>query len=85
MGRLGSLFGYQHFGVVPDVMTVAKAIGCGFPLAAMLATKDAAQHLGLGTHGSTFGGSPLACAVGEAALRRESMFGAWRHGAAGGA
>jgi len=69
MGRLGTLFAYQHFGVVPDVMTVAKAIGCGFPLAAMLATRAAAQHLGPGTHGSTFGGNPLACAVGEAALR----------------
>ncbi|MGO4766236.1 acetylornithine/succinyldiaminopimelate transaminase [Cupriavidus sp. 2KB_3] len=68
MGRLGTLFGYQYFEVVPDVMTTAKAIGCGFPLAAMLATEDAAQHLGVGTHGSTFGGNPLACAVGEAAL-----------------
>lgn len=69
MGRLGTLFGYEHFDVVPDVMTLAKAIGCGFPLAAMLATKDAARHLELGTHGSTFGGSPLACAVGETALK----------------
>lgn len=69
MGRLGTLFGYEHFDVVPDVMTLAKAIGCGFPLAAMLATKDAARHLDLGTHGSTFGGNPLACAVGETALK----------------
>lgn len=69
MGRLGTLFGYEHFDVVPDVMTLAKAIGCGFPLAAMLATKEAARHLELGTHGSTFGGSPLACAVGETALK----------------
>jgi acetylornithine/N-succinyldiaminopimelate aminotransferase len=68
MGRLGTLFAYQYFGVVPDVMTAAKAIGCAFPLAAMLATKEAAQHLGVGTHGSTFGGNPLACTVGEAAL-----------------
>ena len=69
MGRLGTLFGYEHFDVVPDVMTLATAIGCGFPLAAMLATKDAARHLELGTHGSTFGGNPLACAVGETALK----------------
>lgn len=68
MGRLGTLFAYEHYGVVPDVMTIAKAIGCGFPLAAMLATANAAQHLSVGTHGSTFGGNPLACAVGEAAL-----------------
>lgn len=68
MGRLGTLFAYQYFAVVPDVMTAAKAIGCGFPLAAMFATKEAAQHLGVGTHGSTFGGNPLACAIGEAAL-----------------
>ncbi|WP_455240172.1 acetylornithine/succinyldiaminopimelate transaminase [Variovorax durovernensis] len=69
MGRLGTLFGYEHFDVVPDVMTLAKAIGCGFPLAAMLATKEAARHLEFGTHGSTFGGNPLACAVGETALK----------------
>ena len=68
MGRLGKLFAYQYFGVVPDVLTAAKAIGCGFPLAAMLTTNEVAQHLGVGTHGSTFGGNPLACAVGEAAL-----------------
>ena len=69
MGRLGTLFGYQHFDVVPDVMTLAKAIGCGFPLAAMLATEEAARHLEVGTHGSTFGGNPLACAVGEVVLK----------------
>lgn len=69
MGRLGTLFGYQHFDVVPDVMTLAKAIGCGFPLSAMLATEEAARHLEVGTHGSTFGGNPLACAVGETVLK----------------
>lgn len=69
MGRLGTLFAYQYFGVVPDVMTAAKAIGCGFPLAAMFATNEVAQYLGVGTHGSTFGGNPLACAVGAAALQ----------------
>ncbi|RZO10754.1 acetylornithine/succinylornithine family transaminase [Pseudomonas moorei] len=69
MGRVGTLFAYQHYNVVPDVLTAAKAIGCGFPLAAMLTTQDVAQHLGVGSHGSTFGGNPLACAVGETALR----------------
>lgn len=69
MGRLGTLFGYQHFGVVPDVLTAAKAIGGGFPLAAMLTTSDLASHLGVGLHGSTYGGNPLACAVGNAALQ----------------
>jgi acetylornithine/N-succinyldiaminopimelate aminotransferase len=68
IGRLGTLFGYEHFGVVPDVMTLAKAIGSGFPLAAMLTKNEFAEHLGYGTHGSTFGGNPLACAVGEATL-----------------
>jgi succinylornithine aminotransferase len=69
MGRLGTLFGYQHFGVEPDIMTLAKAIGGGFPLAAMLATEQAAQHFSPGVHGSTFGGNPLACAVGETVLK----------------
>lgn len=68
MGRLGTLFAYQHFGVVPDVMTLAKAIGGGFPLAAMLVKDKYARHLGPGSHGSTFGGNPLACAVGFATL-----------------
>jgi succinylornithine aminotransferase len=68
MGRLGTLFAYEHFEVVPDVMTLAKAIGCGFPLAATLIKDEFSEHLGKGTHGSTFGGNPLACAVGEAAL-----------------
>ncbi|WP_454835217.1 acetylornithine/succinyldiaminopimelate transaminase [Pseudomonas lini] len=68
IGRLGSLFAYEHYQVVPDIMTVAKAIGGGFPLAAMLTTSDIAANFTPGTHGSTFGGNPLACAVGEAAL-----------------
>lgn len=69
MGRLGTLFAYQYFGVEPDVMTLAKAIGGGFPLGAVLATETAARHFTLGVHGSTFGGNALACAVGETALR----------------
>lgn len=68
MGRLGTLFGYQHFGVEPDIMTLAKAIGGGFPLGAMLATENAARHFSPGVHGSTFGGNPLACAVSATAL-----------------
>ncbi|WP_319016852.1 acetylornithine/succinyldiaminopimelate transaminase [Diaphorobacter aerolatus] len=73
VGRLGTLFAYEHFGVVPDVMTIAKAIGCGIPLSAMLTMARFAEHLGQGTHGTTFGGNSLACAVGEAALHAISQ------------
>ena len=63
MGRTGQLFAYMGLGVTPDVLTSAKALGSGFPIAAML-TKDCfAKHLTPGTHGTTFGGNPLACAV----------------------
>jgi len=63
MGRTGELFAYMALGVIPDVVTSAKALGGGFPIAAML-TKDCyAKHLTPGTHGTTFGGNPLACAV----------------------
>jgi len=63
MGRTGQLFAYMSLGVTPDVVTSAKALGSGFPIAAML-TKDCfAKHLTPGTHGTTFGGNPLACAV----------------------
>jgi acetylornithine/N-succinyldiaminopimelate aminotransferase len=68
VGRLGDLFAYQTYGVTPDIMTSAKALGGGFPIGAMLTTKAIAKHLVLGTHGSTYGGNPLACAVAEAAL-----------------
>lgn len=68
MGRLGTLFGYQRFGVEPDILALAKGIGGGFPLGACLATENAAQGMTAGSHGSTFGGNPLAAAVGNAVL-----------------
>ena len=67
-GRTGTLYAYEQFGVVPDVLTTAKGIGGGFPLGAMLAKADAAASLAFGTHGSTYGGNALACAVGLAAV-----------------
>jgi acetylornithine/N-succinyldiaminopimelate aminotransferase len=67
-GRSGKLFAYQKFGVTPDVLTTAKGLGGGFPIGAMLTTTAIAQSLAFGTHGSTFGGNPLACAVAAAAL-----------------
>ncbi|SMY08627.1 aspartate aminotransferase family protein [Flavimaricola marinus] len=64
MGRTGRLFAHEWAGVTPDIMMVAKGIGGGFPLGALLATEAAASGMGAGTHGSTYGGNPLACAVG---------------------
>lgn len=68
IGRLGSLYAYEELGVTPDILTSAKGLGGGFPIGAMLTTTDIAKHLKIGTHGSTYGGNPLACAVGEAVL-----------------
>ncbi|EDQ02004.1 aspartate aminotransferase family protein [Shewanella benthica] len=68
VGRLGELYAYMRGDVVPDVLTTAKALGGGFPIAAMLTTKEIAAHLKIGTHGSTYGGNPLACAVANAVL-----------------
>jgi acetylornithine/N-succinyldiaminopimelate aminotransferase len=68
MGRTGELFAYQRAGVVPDIMALAKALGGGFPLGACLATRDAAKGMTTGTHGSTFGGNPLAMAAAGALL-----------------
>ena len=68
IGRLGEMFGYQKLGVTPDVMGLAKGLGAGFPIGAVLATDEAAKGMTPGTHGSTFGGNPLACAVGNAVL-----------------
>lgn len=68
VGRTGALYAYMQLGVTPDVMTSAKALGGGFPVGAMLTTDKCAPSLGFGTHGSTYGGNPLACAVAEAAL-----------------
>ncbi|PAU98753.1 aspartate aminotransferase family protein [Paracoccus salipaludis] len=64
MGRTGRLFAHEWAGVTPDIMMVAKGIGGGFPLGAVLATAEAASGMGVGSHGSTYGGNPLACAVG---------------------
>ena len=68
VGRTGDLFAYQHTGVEPDIMTIAKAIGAGFPVGACLATTEASKGMTAGTHGSTFGGNPLAMAVGNAVM-----------------
>ena len=63
MGRTGSMFAFQQYGVKPDVVTVAKALGCGVPVGAFLATEEAAKALVPGDHGTTYGGNPLACAA----------------------
>ena len=68
VGRTGTLYAYEGLGVTPDILTTAKALGGGFPIGAMLTTTDIAKHLKIGTHGSTYGGNPLACAVAEAAF-----------------
>ncbi|MGE0044348.1 MAG: aspartate aminotransferase family protein [Hyphomonadaceae bacterium] len=67
-GRTGKLWAHEWYGVTPDVMAVAKGVGGGFPLGAFLATREAAKGMVRGTHGSTYGGNPLAMAVGEAAF-----------------
>jgi len=68
VGRTGDLFAYMGLNVVPDILTSAKALGGGFPIGAMITTTEIAKHLKIGTHGSTYGGNPLACAVAEAAF-----------------
>jgi acetylornithine/N-succinyldiaminopimelate aminotransferase len=68
MGRTGKLFAHEWSGITPDIMMVAKGIGGGFPLGAILATETAASGMTAGTHGSTYGGNPLACAVGNAVM-----------------
>ncbi|MEP6881068.1 MAG: acetylornithine/succinylornithine family transaminase [Dokdonella sp.] len=72
MGRSGKLWAHEDSGVKPDVMTLAKALGCGFPIGAMLVGSRAAQTMQFGAHGTTFGGNPLAAAVARVALRRLS-------------
>jgi acetylornithine/N-succinyldiaminopimelate aminotransferase len=69
MGRTGKLFAHEWSGVTPDIMMVAKGIGGGFPLGAVLATEKAAAGMTAGTHGSTYGGNPLAMAVGNAVMK----------------
>jgi acetylornithine/N-succinyldiaminopimelate aminotransferase len=66
--RTGTFFAYEQYGITPDIMPVAKGIGGGFPLGACLATEEAASGMVIGTHGSTYGGNPLAMAAGEAVL-----------------
>ena len=68
LGRTGRLFAHQHAGITPDIMTLAKALGGGIPIGAMLATERVAQVFTPGTHGSTFGGNPVACAAATASL-----------------
>ena len=68
VGRTGRLFAHEWAGIAPDIMMVAKGIGGGFPLGAVLATEEAASGMTAGTHGSTYGGNPLACAVGCAVM-----------------
>jgi acetylornithine/N-succinyldiaminopimelate aminotransferase len=68
MGRTGKLFAYEWAGIEPDIMAIAKGLGGGFPVGACLATEDAASGMTLGTHGTTFGGNPLAMAMGNAVL-----------------
>ncbi len=68
MGRTGKLFAYMNYDVTPDIITTAKALGSGFPLSAMLTTYEIASAMGVGTHGTTYGGNPLACAVGNVAF-----------------
>lgn len=67
-GRTGALYAYMKYGVTPDILTSAKGLGGGFPIGAMLTTEKCAKSFGVGSHGSTYGGNPLACAVAEAVL-----------------
>ncbi|EOG1476508.1 aspartate aminotransferase family protein [Vibrio parahaemolyticus] len=86
-GRTGHFYAYQGLGITPDILSTAKSLGGGFPIGAMLTTAKLAEHLKVGTHGSTYGGNPLACAVAEAVvnevtkpevlagvLKREALF-----------
>ena len=68
MGHTGKLFAYEHYGITPDIISSAKALGGGFPIGAILTTDKIAPTFGPGTHGSTFGGNPMACAVGSRAF-----------------
>ena len=68
VARTGALYAYQQYGVTPDILTSAKGLGGGFRIGAMLTTSEIAQHFSVGTHGTTYGGNPLACAVAEAVI-----------------
>ncbi|WP_394243569.1 aspartate aminotransferase family protein [Vibrio astriarenae] len=67
-GRTGDFYAYQGLGITPDILSTAKSLGGGFPIGAMLTTEKLAEHMKVGTHGSTYGGNPLACAVAEAVV-----------------
>ena len=69
IGRTGKLFCYQHYGITPDIITLAKALGGGLPIGAMVVKKEIADTLGPGMHASTFGGSPLVCKAALAVLK----------------
>lgn len=79
MGRTGKLFGYEHFGIKPDIMTLAKALGGGLPLGAMLARESVAKSFIPGSHASTFGGNPLVCSAGLAVMKTLLQGGALRN------
>jgi len=68
VGRCGKMYLYEKLGVTPDILTTAKGLGGGFPIGAMLTTAKIAESLAVGTHGSTFGGNPMACAVANKVL-----------------
>jgi acetylornithine/N-succinyldiaminopimelate aminotransferase len=68
IGRTGKLFGFQHFDIVPDIITVAKPIGGGLPVGAIIGSKKVADVWSYGVHGTTFGGNPVACAAGCATI-----------------
>src|SRR5699024_6207912 len=68
MGRTGKRFGYEHYGIEPDIFTLAKGLGNGLPVEAMVASKQLGETFGPGTHGSTFGGNPLAMSAAKAVL-----------------
>jgi acetylornithine/succinyldiaminopimelate/putrescine aminotransferase len=68
MGRTGKMFAFEHFGIVPDAITLAKSLGGGFPIGALLAKDEVAKAFTPGTHAATFGGNPLACAASLAVL-----------------
>jgi acetylornithine/N-succinyldiaminopimelate aminotransferase len=69
IGRTGKMFAYQHYGIKPDVVTLAKSLGGGLPIGAMMVKKEIADALGPGTHASTFGGGPVICKAALAVLR----------------
>ncbi|WP_284443159.1 aspartate aminotransferase family protein [Buchnera aphidicola] len=68
VGRTGKLFSYEHYGIIPDILTLAKSLGGGFPISAMLTTNEVASVIKPGIHGTTYGGNPLACAVAESVI-----------------